>query len=380
MMSNIAAGALGGLIGQIGDIFSEPRKRLWSAVGLPESGAKLVSDVTGLDQGGALAQSLGAGVEVLGDPLTFALGLFGPRLVKAAIHPWQEEARLKSILQTGDDVMNLEKQVMNQRAADIAAIERQQLARAPELEALPLPTIVNLEQTHFPKVRPDFAAATAVNQQPPANVASALGELVNPADVNAGMHLYGNYYKGAVPAATPGVAAQPTAAALAAQQAHKAMYDFPPGMKMVPGGRGGGSSLWLNQGTSLPAISPDEMALLRGGLPGLSPSMTRQEIADALLRHLINQQVAALPPVRGMGWKPAEELTRRIPNLPYSANDLAVMPIDKAVANVVAPEVAKAQTLFPRYKTTAGDYLIPGGYLGGSLLGSLLYALTRPGE
>lgn len=73
-----ALGSLtGGLAGQLGDALSAPRRAVWSALGLPESGSDLASSTLGLDPEGAWAKALGFGAEVLGDPLTYAGGLIG---------------------------------------------------------------------------------------------------------------------------------------------------------------------------------------------------------------------------------------------------------------------------------------------------------------
>lgn len=70
-------GVFGGLLGTVGDALSAPRRWLWDALGLPEEGSQLAADVFGLDKEGGLAQALGFGAEVLGDPLTYAGGLLG---------------------------------------------------------------------------------------------------------------------------------------------------------------------------------------------------------------------------------------------------------------------------------------------------------------
>ena len=79
-----AAGAAGGagILGTLGSLLEPldyPRRALWGLLGLPESGAEVVSNATGLDKEGLPAQALGFGVSVLGDPLTY-LGGFAGRL------------------------------------------------------------------------------------------------------------------------------------------------------------------------------------------------------------------------------------------------------------------------------------------------------------
>lgn len=69
--------AIGGLLGQVGDTMNAPRKAIWGALGLPETGAELVSNALGTDRDSALTQALGFGAEVVGDPLTYMGGIFG---------------------------------------------------------------------------------------------------------------------------------------------------------------------------------------------------------------------------------------------------------------------------------------------------------------
>lgn len=76
MLGEIGAG-LGGLLGQLGDALSAPRRAIWSALGAPEHGNELVSNLTGLDKDSPWAHALGLGAEVLGDPLTYAGGFIG---------------------------------------------------------------------------------------------------------------------------------------------------------------------------------------------------------------------------------------------------------------------------------------------------------------
>jgi hypothetical protein len=61
----------------IGDTLSAPRRYLWSALGLPEHGNELVSNITGMDPSSFGANALGFGAEVLADPLTYAGAALG---------------------------------------------------------------------------------------------------------------------------------------------------------------------------------------------------------------------------------------------------------------------------------------------------------------
>lgn len=65
-------GALAGsALGQIGDVLSAPRRALWGALGLPDSGEELLSNTFGMDRDSALTKALGIGAEMLLDPLTY---------------------------------------------------------------------------------------------------------------------------------------------------------------------------------------------------------------------------------------------------------------------------------------------------------------------
>lgn len=68
-----AGGAgLGGLAGQLGDTMSAPRRAVWGALGLPDSGSELLHQTLGMDPDSLMTKGLGMGAEVLGDPLTYA--------------------------------------------------------------------------------------------------------------------------------------------------------------------------------------------------------------------------------------------------------------------------------------------------------------------
>lgn len=69
-------GVLGGALGMIGDTLSAPRRMLWNAVGLPDSGAEVMGNL-GMDKEGLPAQGLGFLLEAALDPLTYAGGLIG---------------------------------------------------------------------------------------------------------------------------------------------------------------------------------------------------------------------------------------------------------------------------------------------------------------
>jgi hypothetical protein len=85
MLPTIGA-ATGSLLGQMGEIMGAPRRALWSALGMPEDGAHLLSETFGMDPDSMLTKGLGVGAEVALDPLTYlgmplgsALGKLGMR-------------------------------------------------------------------------------------------------------------------------------------------------------------------------------------------------------------------------------------------------------------------------------------------------------------
>jgi hypothetical protein len=76
------SGAAGGLLGQLGDVLSAPRRFAWDALGLPEDGASFLAQTFGMDKESGLTKALGMGTEMLLDPLTYAGGLLGGPLAK----------------------------------------------------------------------------------------------------------------------------------------------------------------------------------------------------------------------------------------------------------------------------------------------------------
>lgn len=73
------AGA-GGLLGQLGDVMSAPRRAVWRTLGAPEEGNELIAQLFGLDADSGLAKGLGLGAEMLLDPLNIVgagLGALG---------------------------------------------------------------------------------------------------------------------------------------------------------------------------------------------------------------------------------------------------------------------------------------------------------------
>lgn len=58
-----------GLLGQLSDVASAPRRAVWSMLGLPEGGTEAVSQLTGMDPESPWTKALGFGAEIAGDPL-----------------------------------------------------------------------------------------------------------------------------------------------------------------------------------------------------------------------------------------------------------------------------------------------------------------------
>ncbi len=91
-----ALGGLGGgLLGQVGGALSAPRRAMWSALGLPDSGAEMMSSITGGDASSPLLQALGIGAEMVLDPLTLGSMFLGGPAARLAAFPWQHGRRLE---------------------------------------------------------------------------------------------------------------------------------------------------------------------------------------------------------------------------------------------------------------------------------------------
>lgn len=77
-----AAGGAGGVLGQLGNVLSAPRRFAWDAMGLPEDGASLLNQTFGMDRESPWTKILGMGAEAVLDPLTYAGMLLGGPLAK----------------------------------------------------------------------------------------------------------------------------------------------------------------------------------------------------------------------------------------------------------------------------------------------------------
>lgn len=90
----------GGLLGQLGGALSAPRRAMWSALGLPDSGAEMMSSITGMDQDNPLLQALGVGAEMVLDPLTLGGMALGGPAARVLAFPWQHGRRLEQTAAT----------------------------------------------------------------------------------------------------------------------------------------------------------------------------------------------------------------------------------------------------------------------------------------
>ena len=138
-----------------------------------------------------------------------------------------------------------------------------------------------------------------------------------------------------------------------------------------------GSALGLDKGNPLPLISPEEMAMLRSGMDGaLTPTMSPQEISNALLRRLIEQQQGALPALAPMRPELVGPLAKNIKGLNPNIGSL---PVNQS-AQVIEPYLKEARAGLPQYQMGLEDYALPVAYGAGGLGGALLYALTNRGN
>src|ERR1700727_1326123 len=65
-----------GILGDVGNVLSAPRRALWTGLGLPDHGEDLV-DKMGLEKSSPLSRGRGLGAEIAGDPMTYLLGGLG---------------------------------------------------------------------------------------------------------------------------------------------------------------------------------------------------------------------------------------------------------------------------------------------------------------
>lgn len=123
------AGLGTGLLGQISDVASAPRRALWSMMGLPEEGTEAVSQILGMDPASPWTQALGFGAEVLGDPLNLLgmpmagrLGSLASRLGPKYQGLLAKAGAAGEGFGAADKALDLERAAMGNRFQDIADI------------------------------------------------------------------------------------------------------------------------------------------------------------------------------------------------------------------------------------------------------------------
>lgn len=115
-----------GMLGQLSDVASAPRRAVWSMLGLPESGNELMGKM-GMDPESALAKALGIGAEIVGDPLNLfgipmagRLGNLASRLGPKYQRLLSESSELARPLAAADEAVMAERAAMASRHADEA--------------------------------------------------------------------------------------------------------------------------------------------------------------------------------------------------------------------------------------------------------------------
>src|SRR5262245_28532632 len=144
-MSTLATGltgALGGLLGQAGEMLSAPRRALWSALGAGEgSGAELAGATFGLDPEGTAAQLLGVPMEIAGDPLTWAGAALGSPLVRYLSAPWQRARQAQGQIDALRGVQGVARGALAEGEAASAAARAQVGPLAESFAPVNLPAI-----------------------------------------------------------------------------------------------------------------------------------------------------------------------------------------------------------------------------------------------
>ncbi len=324
----IGSGA-GGLLGQVGDVLSAPRKAAWSMLGMPEDGNQLLAQTFGMDPDAMLTRALGMGAEVALDPLTYlgmGLGSVGGKVFGKAAGAASGVAREVEALQAAKAAAY---SGLQGRAAGEAATIQGQLARVPGLATQDVPGIAG-----------GMTKPAALAHKGAYDELAAAGF----ARPNAGPMPMGH------PSPVPGLEV------LGRQ--------LPPGFKSVPmkgtvAGRQIGSGVGRVGDDALPAILPDEVALMQemaaarpGGALGMDPAVFLEDFA----RSNANAMNAATPmPTLGQHWGG---------NMPRGWSE--------ALGDVTSMEVPQAYDAITKMLTSAqarqrglefglGDYASVGG-------------------
>lgn len=127
-------GAVGGALGQLSDTLSYPRRFLWhDLLGLPERGSEVLSQYGGMDPNSLLTQLGGMGLEMAGDPVTWAtMGLGG---LAGGVEGGALAARagLEGEIASQTALRDAAEAAMAQHADEIARIGAQQEGRFAQL-------------------------------------------------------------------------------------------------------------------------------------------------------------------------------------------------------------------------------------------------------
>lgn len=158
-----AGGAgLGGLLGQVSDTLSYPRRALWGSMGLPEHGNELVGQTFGMDPQSTWAHALGIGAEVAGDPLTWAMlplgGLLGGMEGAAAGARAAELAAVEGEVAAQAAARAAAQQAMVDHALGLEALGGQQAARFEALKPIvDVPGIMGGASKEYVRYNPEIA-------------------------------------------------------------------------------------------------------------------------------------------------------------------------------------------------------------------------------
>src|SRR5262245_22163068 len=99
------------MLQELADTLSAPRRYLWDLLGAEgRSGKDLISDWTGLDKNSWITGGLGAGLEMVGDPLSYAIPFGAGALTKAlkglspALRTAENLNAAKNLGMTGEEI------------------------------------------------------------------------------------------------------------------------------------------------------------------------------------------------------------------------------------------------------------------------------------
>lgn len=330
MFSTLGGGGLGAVLGQAGDALSAPRRAVMGALGMPDSGARLLSETFDMDEGSALTQALGLGAEMAFDPLTY-LGMgAGAPFMKWARAPWGAERALQGTAADMRLASGAAEAAMAERAALEAATLEQQLGRAGAIN----------RQVSVPGVIDDVTKPYKLASN---EAAAAFGQSNLGWPVEGGLEVIGSRL--------------PPAARLRPVQ-------NPATRRMM------GSGVHMNPGEELPYLHPQELQFLQDegrALGGGGAVANPQELVDRMLRRTAGGLNADRPmPMMGAAVNDPELAARLGP--------LAGMGVD-AGGREAQSALLQALGELEKYKMTPGEYArigAAGGTFGG-LAGTPLF-------